>query len=164
VDSESNDTTMSLTTKYGRKFTPDYIGSRARIATRFDLNKPPQARRERGTAEHSAPSDFVVSPRAQPSYKNQTLSSRSQTWLVVLSSTTALPTPNLPARPRRLRTEFEGVIYHVMARGNARENTVRDDRDRLRLIDGLGQTDVRWVLESIDYIFMIRQATPGGAY
>jgi hypothetical protein len=39
--------------------------------------------------------------------------------------------------PRRLRIEFEGAIYHVMARGNARQKIVRDDADRRRLIDGL---------------------------
>jgi hypothetical protein len=32
--------------------------------------------------------------------------------------------------PRRLRIEFEGAIYHVMARGNARQDIVHDDDDR----------------------------------
>ena len=36
--------------------------------------------------------------------------------------------------PRRLRIEFEGAIYHVMARGNARQKIVRDDADRRRLV------------------------------
>ena len=45
--------------------------------------------------------------------------------------------------PRRPRIEFEGAIYHVMARGNARQKIVRDDADRSRLIDGLEQTVVR---------------------
>ena len=45
--------------------------------------------------------------------------------------------------PRRLRIEFEGAIYHVMARGNARQKIVRDDADRRRLIVGLENTVVR---------------------
>jgi hypothetical protein len=39
--------------------------------------------------------------------------------------------------PRRLRVEFDGAIYHVMTRGNGRQNIVHDDGDRLRLIDDL---------------------------
>ena len=30
--------------------------------------------------------------------------------------------------PRRLRIEFEGAIYHVMARANARQKNVRIER------------------------------------
>ena len=45
--------------------------------------------------------------------------------------------------PRRLRIEFEGAIYHVMTRGNARQKIVLDDADRRRLIDGLEQSVVR---------------------
>ncbi len=36
--------------------------------------------------------------------------------------------------PRRLRIEYEDAIYHVMARGNARQDIVHDDDDRLRLL------------------------------
>jgi putative transposase len=46
--------------------------------------------------------------------------------------------------PRRLRIEFEGAIYHVMARGNARQKIVRDDADRRWLIEGLEHTVVRY--------------------
>src|SRR5271155_625143 len=42
--------------------------------------------------------------------------------------------------PRRLRIEFDGAIYHVMARGNGRQNIVHDDGDRQRLIDDLART------------------------
>jgi hypothetical protein len=41
--------------------------------------------------------------------------------------------------PRQLRIEFEGAIYHVMARGSARQKIVRDDAERRRLIDGREQ-------------------------
>ncbi len=56
--------------------------------------------------------------------------------------------------PRRLRIEFEGAIYHVMARGNARQKIVRDDADRRRLIDGLGQAVVRCGWELLCYVVM----------
>src|SRR5271155_3314972 len=52
--------------------------------------------------------------------------------------------------PRRLRIEFEGAIYHIMARGNARQKIVHDDEDRQRLIDDLARTVARsdWQLLS----------------
>jgi putative transposase len=56
--------------------------------------------------------------------------------------------------PRRLRIEFEGAIYHVMARGNARQKIVRDDADRQRLIDALEQTVIRCGWEILCYVVM----------
>jgi putative transposase len=56
--------------------------------------------------------------------------------------------------PRRLRVEFEGAIYHVMARGNARQKIVRDDADRGRLIEGLEQTVSRCGWELVCYVVM----------
>ena len=32
--------------------------------------------------------------------------------------------------PRQLRVEFAGAIYHVMSRGDRREDIFRDDKDR----------------------------------
>jgi len=34
--------------------------------------------------------------------------------------------------PRQLRLEYEGAIYHLMNRGDRREEIVRDDLDRMR--------------------------------
>jgi len=45
--------------------------------------------------------------------------------------------------PRRLRIEFEGAIYHVMTRGNARQDIVHDDDDRRRLLDDLERAVTR---------------------
>src|SRR5436305_6252942 len=56
--------------------------------------------------------------------------------------------------PRRLRIEFEGAIYHIMARGNARQKIVRDDVDRRRLVDGLEHTVLRWGWELLSYVIM----------
>ena len=49
---------------------------------------------------------------------------------------------------RRLRIQYADAIYHVMARGNARQDIVGDDADRQRLIDGLEKAVARsgWVL------------------
>ena len=41
--------------------------------------------------------------------------------------------------PRKLRIEYPGAIYHVMNRGNQRQNIFRDDQDRVRFLETLGQ-------------------------
>ncbi len=41
--------------------------------------------------------------------------------------------------PRKLRIEFEGAIYHVMNRGDRREAIFRDDGDRKRFLQTLGE-------------------------
>ena len=56
------------------------------------------------------------------------------------------------ARP--LRIEFSGAIYHVMARGNGRQDIVRDDHDRQRLSDGLEATVQRYGWELFSYVLM----------
>ena len=44
---------------------------------------------------------------------------------------------------RRLRLQYPGAIYHVMARGNGRQDIVCDDVDRGRLQDELGKAAIR---------------------
>jgi hypothetical protein len=41
--------------------------------------------------------------------------------------------------PRRLRIQYHGAIYHLMARGNARQHIARDDDDHRRLQADLGR-------------------------
>jgi REP element-mobilizing transposase RayT len=41
------------------------------------------------------------------------------------------------ARP--LRVEYPGATYHVMARGNQGRATFKDDRDRQRFLETLGE-------------------------
>jgi putative transposase len=50
--------------------------------------------------------------------------------------------------PRRLRIEYPGAIHHVMARGNGRQDIVRDDRDRQHWLQVLERTVavLRWEL------------------
>jgi putative transposase len=54
--------------------------------------------------------------------------------------------------PRRLRIEFEGAIYHVMARGNARQDIVHDDDDRQRLLADLEDTVGRTGWELLSFV------------
>ena len=41
------------------------------------------------------------------------------------------------ARP--LRIEYSGAVYHVMARGNQGQPIFRDDKDRWRFLETLGE-------------------------
>ena len=45
--------------------------------------------------------------------------------------------------PRRLRIEYPDAIYHMMARGNGRQDIVSDDLDRKRLRTGLERSVTR---------------------
>jgi len=45
----------------------------------------------------------------------------------------------MQAVARKLRIQFPGAIYHVMSRGDHRQNIVRDDQDRNRFIETLAQ-------------------------
>ena len=45
--------------------------------------------------------------------------------------------------PRRLRLQYPGAIYHLMARGNGRQDIVSDDVDRERLQEQLGKAAIR---------------------
>ena len=56
------------------------------------------------------------------------------------------------ARP--LRIEFPGAIYHVMSRGNARQQIFQDQRDYQRLVDGLAQTVERCGWELLSFVLM----------
>ena len=42
--------------------------------------------------------------------------------------------------PRQLRLEFPGAVYHVVNRGDRREETFRDDPDRERFLSTLTET------------------------
>ena len=55
---------------------------------------------------------------------------------------------------RPLRIDFSGAIYHVMARGNGRQDIVCDDGDRQRLTDGLEATVGRYGWELFSYVLM----------
>jgi putative transposase len=56
------------------------------------------------------------------------------------------------ARP--IRVEFPGAVYHVMARGNERRDIYRDDRDRRRFLETLGQAVEQYGLRVYAYCLM----------
>ena len=56
---------------------------------------------------------------------------------------------------RKLRIEYPGAIYHVMSRGDRREAIVRDEDDRQRFVESLGEACVRsgWQLHAYCLMF-----------
>jgi putative transposase len=55
---------------------------------------------------------------------------------------------------RPLRIEFSGALYHVMARGNAREDIFRNDTDRLHFLSCLGAVCERFDWQVWAYCLM----------
>ena len=51
-----------------------------------------------------------------------------------------LPGPTLAAMARKLRIQYPGAIYHVMSRGDRREDIFVDDHDRKCFVETLGAT------------------------
>ena len=41
--------------------------------------------------------------------------------------------------PRKLRVQYAGAIYHVMNRGDRRENIFEDEQDHVRFMETLGE-------------------------
>jgi REP element-mobilizing transposase RayT len=64
--------------------------------------------------------------------------------------------------PRRLRIEFEGAIYHVMARGNARQDIVHDDEDRRRVCADLERVVERFGWELLAFVVLSNHLHLGG--
>ncbi len=68
---------------------------------------------------------------------------------------------------RKIRVEFEGAIYHVMCRGDRRENIFDDETDRERFLETLGQACERtgwkihaYVLMSNHYHWLLETPRP----
>jgi putative transposase len=64
--------------------------------------------------------------------------------------------------PRSIRIEYAGAFYHVMARGNRREEIFRGDQDRQLFLKTLGEACAKtgwwihaWVLMSNHYHLLI---------
>src|ERR1700677_3692658 len=56
--------------------------------------------------------------------------------------------------PRRLRLQYPGAIYHLMARGNGRQDIVSDDVDRERLQQQLGKAAIRCAWRVYAFVLM----------
>ena len=54
-----------------------------------------------------------------------------------------LTLPHQSGQGRKLRVEYPGAIYHVMNRGDRREEIFRDDEDRLRFLGTLSEACVK---------------------
>lgn len=55
---------------------------------------------------------------------------------------------------RALRIEYPGAFYHVLSRGNERKQIFKDDEDRFRFLDLLGEAAARWALSVHAYALM----------
>ena len=52
---------------------------------------------------------------------------------------------------RKLRVEYAGAIYHVMSRGDRREDIFKDDQDRERFLAKLGEACAKtgWEVQAL---------------
>src|SRR5437899_12375739 len=57
----------------------------------------------------------------------------------VLTIDTSVRVARLPPVPRQVRIEYPGAIYHVMNRGDQRDDIFRDDEDRKKFLSTLGE-------------------------
>ena len=55
---------------------------------------------------------------------------------------------------RKLRVEFAGAFYHVIARGNQRRKIFGDDQDRLYYLERLEQYRKRYRFKIYAYVLM----------
>jgi putative transposase len=69
--------------------------------------------------------------------------------------------------PRKLRIQFAGAVYHVLDRGDRREEIFRDDADRKRFLDTLAEACERtgwrihaYVLMSNHYHLLLEMPEP----
>jgi putative transposase len=56
------------------------------------------------------------------------------------------------ARPHRI--EYRGAFYHIISRGERRDNIFLDDRDRLKFLEKLGETARKFSLKIHCYVLM----------
>ena len=55
---------------------------------------------------------------------------------------------------RKLRVEYEGAIYHVISRGDRQEPIIRDNTDRMRFVETLGEACAKTDWEVHAYCLM----------
>jgi len=56
------------------------------------------------------------------------------------------------ARPWRI--EFAGALYHILSRGNQRQDIFLDDADRQLFLDTLGEMASRYDIDIYAYVLM----------
>jgi REP element-mobilizing transposase RayT len=60
----------------------------------------------------------------------------------------------MPGMARKLRVEYSGAIYHVMNRGDRREPIFKDELDRRRFVETLGEACAKTSWEVHAYCLM----------
>ncbi len=55
---------------------------------------------------------------------------------------------------RKPRVEFEGAFYHVIARGNQRQDTFRDEQDRATYLERVEHYRKRYDFRLYAYVLM----------
>jgi len=55
---------------------------------------------------------------------------------------------------RAWRIEFDGALYHVLSRGNEQQAIFRDDEDRTRFLETLGEMAERYDMDIFCYVLM----------
>jgi len=55
---------------------------------------------------------------------------------------------------RPLRIQFDGAVYHVMNRGQARQATFVNDQDYQAFLNTLGEAHRLWAVEVFSYCLM----------
>lgn len=55
---------------------------------------------------------------------------------------------------RAWRIEYDGALYHVLSRGNERNNIFRDDEDRRTFLDAIGEMAGRFGVDLFAYVLM----------
>lgn len=68
-----------------------------------------------------------------------------------------------PQKPRQVRTQFPGAIYHVMCRDNRHEPIFEDDDDRHTFIRTLGEAVLRTGWRFHAYVLMGNHFSRGRA-
>lgn len=55
---------------------------------------------------------------------------------------------------RAWRIEYDGALYHVLSRGNDKQDIFRDDQDRSRFLESLGEMSERYEIDIFAYVLM----------
>ena len=74
--------------------------------------------------------------------------------ICILSIDPRRPAWEAAGMPRKLRVEYPGAIYHVMNRGDHRENIFRDDEDRACFLSTLGEACRKTEWSALAYCLM----------
>ncbi len=69
--------------------------------------------------------------------------------------------------PRKLRVQYAGAIYHVMNRGDRRENIFEDEQDHVRFLETLGEACQKtvwqvhaWCLMGNHFQLVVKRRSP----